>query len=306
MISAHVLLFISLLFSCVGAADVSSGEVKSNVGPLGYAPNTAAAIIFGVAFAIPAIHATWLMLRGGGRYMATLVISGYTYAIGLALRIPVGNNPTSKGLFIIMNLCTVLSPCGFIATVYVLLSQLAFHLHAEKLLIIGPNILTKVFVTSDVVTLIIQAGGASLAISQDENIRDLSKKIFLAGLILQVISFGVYLIVLGVFISRVKKQQSVQWSGSTESKSQPWRRLVTALIISCVGITVRCIYRTIEGGQGHSGYLATHEVYFYVLDCLPLLCAIAVYNVVWPPVVLVEYNNSHGLELLDKSRAGNV
>ncbi|KAG9092775.1 hypothetical protein FRC06_011803 [Ceratobasidium sp. 370] len=108
--------------------------------------------------------------------MAILVISGYIYAIGLALRIPVGNNPTSTGLFIIMNLCTVLSPCGFIATVYVLLSQLALHLQAEKLLIIGPNILTKVFVTSDVVTLIIQAGGASLAISKDDNLRNLSTK----------------------------------------------------------------------------------------------------------------------------------
>ncbi len=36
----------------------------------------------------------------------------------------------------------------------------------------------------------------------------------------------------------------------------------------------------------YNGYLVTHEGYFYLLDSLPLLCAISLFVIVWPPLVL--------------------
>lgn len=43
-----------------------------------------------------------------------------------------------------------------------------------------------------------------------------------------------------------------------------------------------------EFAQGYDGELRTVEVWFYVLDTLPLVIGIAVWAVVWPPKYLNE------------------
>lgn len=47
---------------------------------------------------------------------------------------------------------------------------------------------------------------------------------------------------------------------------------------------IRSIYRVLEYTQGD--HLATHEVYFYMLDTLPLWVSMTTYVFVWPPRVL--------------------
>ena len=47
---------------------------------------------------------------------------------------------------------------------------------------------------------------------------------------------------------------------------------------------IRSIYRVLEYTQGD--HLATHEVYFYMLDTLPLWVSTTTYVFVWPPRVL--------------------
>ena len=42
------------------------------------------------------------------------------------------------------------------------------------------------------------------------------------------------------------------------------------------------MYRVTELSQGYRGYLATTEGFFYGLDSLPLLIAVAVYVPFWP------------------------
>lgn len=45
---------------------------------------------------------------------------------------------------------------------------------------------------------------------------------------------------------------------------------------------IRSVYRTIELSQGFDGFLTRTEVYFYALDFVPLLLALAIYIVFWP------------------------
>jgi hypothetical protein len=63
------------------------GLPSSRSSALGYIPNKAAAVIFCAVYAVVAIHGTWMMFRTRGKYMATLVVSGYVYALGLILRL---------------------------------------------------------------------------------------------------------------------------------------------------------------------------------------------------------------------------
>ena len=42
------------------------------------------------------------------------------------------------------------------------------------------------------------------------------------------------------------------------------------------------MYRTVELSEGFDGYLTRTEVFFYVLDFLPLIVALTVYLPFWP------------------------
>jgi hypothetical protein len=49
---------------------------------------------------------------------------------------------------------------------------------------------------------------------------------------------------------------------------------------------IRSVFRTVELSEGYSGYLSTHERYFFGLDTLPLFLGIIVYMYYWPPAIL--------------------
>jgi hypothetical protein len=66
----------------------------------------------------------------------------------------------------------------------------------------------------------------------------------------------------------------------------PWRRLLYALYITLVLITIRNIFRLIEFSDGVHGYIATHEAFFYSLDALPIFAGLIVLAVVHPSCVL--------------------
>ena len=223
--------------------------------------------------------------------MLTILIGGVFYSIGLFLRIALVDNPGSLGLYIVTNMFTVLSPCGFIATVYMLLGRLAVQLDAEEFLLIKPRIVTKLFVTSDIVTLLIQASGGSM--SSMKSLNKIGTKIFLIGLIVQLISFAIYMVVFAVFLYRMKtnRPNECQMNFSERGSFAHWTVLASAISISCIGILIRSVFRTIENAQGFHGYLATHEVYFYVLDTLPLFVATFVFMIVWPPMYVSGYKS---------------
>ncbi|CAE6378444.1 hypothetical protein RSOLAG22IIIB_11545 [Rhizoctonia solani] len=287
-------ILLGLLFNslCALAQESSTDPKISPRNPLHYIPNKPLAVVAGILYlAIPAICILWCRKRWA-RYMLTIMIGGVCYAIGLFLRLPFGDNSDKLGLYIVMNMFTVLSPCAFIATVYMLLGRLALHLDADEYLLVKSRIITKLFLTSDIVTLLIQAGGGSMAASASAG--KIGSKIFLIGLIIQLISFCAYMVVFAVFLHRMKVNrpgECVLPRNSAEFFSH-WTALAGALIISCIGILIRSIFRTIENAQGFTGYLATHEVYFYVLDTLPLFIAILVFVVTWPPMYLTHYGRT--------------
>ncbi|CCO37309.1 Protein RTA1 [Rhizoctonia solani AG-1 IB] len=271
-------------------------SVLFNILSLHYIPNRPLAIISGLLYlAIPVICIFWAR-KNWARYMLTIMIGGVCYAIGLFMRLPFGSNPDKLGLYIIMNMFTVLSPCAFIATVYMLLGRLALYLDADEYLLVKSRIITKLFLTSDIVTLLVQAAGGGMAAMQ--SLSDIGKKIFLIGLIVQLISFALYMCVYAVFLYRMKvnRPEECYLPRNKADFFSHWTALAGTLVISCIGIFIRSIFRTIENSQGFDGYLATTEVYFYVLDTLPLFIAILVFVVTWPPLYLTPYGHSNSID----------
>jgi len=217
--------------------------------------------------------------------MLAMVIGAYTFAFGIGTRFALHAIPESKGWYIVEYLFVILSPCAFIAANYVLLGRLSSYLGAGKYLLIRPRRITVTFVTSDIITFLIQAAGGSISVASNTPQQALTgSHVFLAGLAIQLVSFFIFTCFYVYFLYNVHKHMPETWN--MHKGIRPWYKnwlaLAAALAISCVGILIRSFYRTIELSQGFQGHLATTESFFYGLDTYPLFLAITIYVPFWP------------------------
>ncbi|KAF5318767.1 hypothetical protein D9619_010878 [Psilocybe cf. subviscida] len=301
----------ALSVSVVLAAQPPSGDPYADPAndvhnPLRYiASNTLTAISFSILL-ITGVLQSLCMWKWGARFMLPMTIGIYTFAAGLATRFALHSNPRSTSIYIVQNLLVVLSPCAFIAADYILLGKLGTYLDTDKHLIVSSGKIAKVYIWADITTFLIQAGGGGLSAtgSTRPKLAQTGSNIFLAGLILQLISFFTFCIVFVVFLHRVRMHCPDVWS---KDKGLPWYNnwltLAGALGVSCIGIIIRSIFRVIELAQGYHGFLATHEPYFYGLDTLPLFLAIAIYIPFWPGRIIGPGNeNTKAFEMVPESR----
>jgi len=252
--------------------------------PLRYiASNTLTAIAFALILLV-AFAQTYLMFKRGAKWMSAMTIGAYCFAAGFGCRFGLHSHPESKGIYIAEYLFIVLSPCAFIAADYVLLGRMARYLGTDSHLLIPARRITVVFIVSDIATFLIQAAGGSSTVSANDQKRiEVGQHIFLAGLALQLLSFLIFTIIYIRFLLRVRRYEPAIWSKDAGKKWYiDWRSLAGALFVSCIGILVRSVYRTVELSQGFHGHLGTTEWFFYVLDTLPLFIAISVYLPFWP------------------------
>ncbi|KAG8874752.1 hypothetical protein FRB97_005674, partial [Tulasnella sp. 331] len=223
--------------------------------------------------------------KRGAKFMLCIAIGATFYCIGIALRYILHSHPESKGVFIGMYLLTLLSPCAFIAGIYMILGRVAGALQMGQYLIVKPERLTRYFVFSDVGTFLLQALGGSMMTSQTLSTVNLGRTIFLIGMALQVISFAFFTLVLLLWSFKVQRYAPHVWNRDKIAGKpwlKDWRWLDASIILSCVGVLIRSFFRAAENIQGGHGALSTTEVDFYVLDSLPLFIAISVYVVFWP------------------------
>ncbi|KAF9514116.1 hypothetical protein BS47DRAFT_1343436 [Hydnum rufescens UP504] len=224
--------------------------------------------------------------RYRARYMICIIIGGYCMTFGLAMRFVLAKKPDTSGIYIVEYLFVVLSPCAFIAGNYVLLGRLATYLGTGHHLLVRPSRITRIFVTSDITTFLIQATGGGLSTSHEVKTALAGSHVHIpCGLALQLASYFLFTCVYVVFIYKVRTLEPQTWrQDKTKGKKwwEDWRALAAALALSCVGILIRSVYRTMELSQGYVGPLATNEATFYGLDTLPLWIAVTVYVFFWP------------------------
>ncbi|KAJ7743243.1 RTA1 like protein-domain-containing protein, partial [Mycena maculata] len=256
----------------------------------------------------------WIQLcRVGKKYLLVLPIGMTGMAGGFALRFLLHHNPTSKGVLIATTLLLLLSPCLFLAAGYVILGHLGTLFGpkvAKGSMLIPPARIATIFVWSDVGTILVQGLGGSMTVSDNIDTVNLGSKIVLVGVIIQFASFMLFSLLVVVFGLRVKSRFPHIWTATGSSAfrlfsgnpAENWHILYYALCATCVTILIRSTYRMIQFLQGHGGYLASHEVFFYCLDALPLWFAMSLYCSVWPPRFL---NNSREAQVIELQKGGH-
>lgn len=141
-------------------------------------------------------------------------------------------------------------------------------IEGEKALFVRRTWLTKIFVSGDVLSFIMQASGAGLLAAGDANLQNTGEKVIVGGLFVQNLFFGMFVVVAIIFQSRQSKRPS------SLANERPWKKHMLSLYIVSALISVRSGVRVMEFIQGYDGYLMTREAFIYVFDALPMAVSV--------------------------------
>ena len=128
-----------------------------------------------------------------------------------------------------------------------ILSRLVTRTESDSLSIIRPSRVTKIFVTGDVLCFFIQSGGAGMLVqAKDQDAVKRGENIILGGLMLQILVFGFFVVVAGVWHHRLEAYTIA----STRVSEIPWQRYIRLLYAASACITVRNTCRVVEYAMG--------------------------------------------------------
>ena len=192
------------------------------------------------------------------------------------------------------------------------LARISLSIRAEDRCLISPRWLTRIFVTGDVLSLFVVAGGKREPVLLRRWVRvycwadnlltdifqgggmmakgngsdsTLGAKIIVGGLVLQLIFFGIFIAVTAAFDHAMHARPTAR---SMKPEVANWRKHLKVMYATSGLITVRNIVRVVEYAQGSGGYLLDHEFVLYVFDALLMLVVMVILNV-WHPSELMAF-----------------
>ncbi|OJD10807.1 hypothetical protein AJ78_08281 [Emergomyces pasteurianus Ep9510] len=238
-----------------------------------YIPSLPAAIISVVVFAILTAAHTWRLLRARAFYFTAFTVGGLFQTIGYCGRIWGHFDKFSLGGFIIQAILILVAPALYAASIYMILGRLIRTLRAESLSLIPVKWVTKIFVSGDVLSFSLQAGGGGIQGGRTLKLFEMGEKIIVAGLFTQIAVFGFFVATTVLFHRRVAmKPTPIAAQGVI-----PWRRHIFVLYATSAIILIRSIFRVVEYLQGNGGYLISHEVFLYIFDMILMVLVMGIF-----------------------------
>lgn len=180
------------------------------------------------------------------------------------------------GPYVIQATFILIPPAFFAATIYMTLGRIIRAVRGEHLSVIKATIITKVFVTCDVLSLVVQGNAAGL-LAQD-NLRTIAIALILIGLAIQLISFIFFALCAVIFHIRIHRQQTE----CSYAVAPEWIQSLSMLYAVSILIVIRSIFRVAEYAFGQTGYPMTHEWTLYVFDGSLMISTTALFYFRYP------------------------
>ncbi|KAI5240040.1 RTA1-domain-containing protein [Aureobasidium subglaciale] len=261
-------------------SDSNDGEI--NFVLYHYTPSIVAAIIFVVLFGLSFVGHVYYIFKFRALYFIPFTIGVIMECIGYVGRALSHSDKEALGPFIMQSLLLLVAPALYAASIYMVLGRVIRLLDAEEYSVIRTRWLTKVFVIGDVISFLVQSSGAGLQAKGDLASFNLGKNIVIAGLIIQILIFGIFVIVASLFHIRVNKLPT----GASVDSNLRWRKHMHNLYICSAIILIRNLIRVIEYAQGNNGYIITHEWMLYIFDGVFMLLVTIAFLVLHPSKLL--------------------
>lgn len=179
--------------------------------------------------------------------------------------------------FAVQNIFILVAPALFAASIYMTLGRLMRSVKGESLSIIPVRWLTRLFVLGDILSFVVQVFGGGMATSEKVDVK-LAENIIIAGLVIQLVIFGMFAVTTVIFHIRVRR-----WPDSVAVELNPsWKRTMAMMYSVSVLIMVRSVFRVVEYIIGGNGYLLKHEWPLYVFDAALMALTMAFYGWYYP------------------------
>ncbi|CAG7915536.1 unnamed protein product [Penicillium olsonii] len=247
-----------------------------------YVPSLPGAIIFLILFFVATVFHFWKIHRTKAWFFLAFAIGGIFEVIGYIGRIAAYNSTDSVIVYAIQNVFLLLGPALFAASIYMALGRIIRSVRAEKHSLVRIKWLTKTFVMGDVVSFLVQAGASGLMATGDN--ATLGSHIVVAGLVIQVIMFGLFIITSIVFEVRMRRSPTTE---AFDERINWMSQLRTLYAVSAL-VLVRSIFRVVEYAAGNDAYPLTHEWMLYIFDSLLMIVAMFIWGI-WHPGTLQKY-----------------
>lgn len=253
-----------------------------------YTPSASAAVLFAVLFALSAIVHLVQTLRSRLWWTLLFFLCALGEFVGWIGRYVGHSSPANIDAFLDQQVVLILAPNFCMAGLYALFSLIVTRIGPQHALM-RPCLYPIVFVSFDVLSLVIQAigGGMAAVALQDDKDTTLGTWVMFGGVVFQLVCLLVFVYLAVDFARRVSRD--IDNSNSNESITVsihhiaprfPW--LCYGMIVSTVLLLIRGCYRSVELSQGWRGYLMVHEAFFLFLDAFPVLVSLFAINVTHP------------------------
>ncbi|KAF2840786.1 putative RTA1 domain protein [Patellaria atrata CBS 101060] len=252
-----------------------------------YVPNLAGNIIFVAIFGlcIPfqlffgIRHKTWGYMIGmlGGLILEVL---------GYVGRIQMHFNPFKFDPFLLYLICLTIGPAFLSAAIYLCLGRIVV-VYGDHLSRFKPGTYTIVFVSCDLLSLVLQAlGGAITATADDDRDKhDMGVNIMIAGLASQVVSLLIFMVLCADFAFKIKRNSRATNAALADVRGTlKWKGFLIALVIATFTIFVRCVFRVAELSEGFDSHLANDEVTYMILEGAMISIASIALTIIHPGV----------------------
>ncbi|KAL2820873.1 RTA1 like protein-domain-containing protein [Aspergillus cavernicola] len=190
----------------------------------------------------------WKLFKTKVRFTLPFAIGGLFEFIGYATRAGAYNKTGRLMPFVIQSVFVLVAPTLFAAAVYMVLARIMRSVDGQRYSPIRIQWVTKLF------------------------------NIVLAGLVLQILTFVVFLTTAIIFNRRMNRQPTP----AAINGDVPWKKHLYSMYTISTMILFRSVFRVIEYGLGNDGYQLSNEWPTYVLDAVPMFIAMVLFAVWYP------------------------
>ncbi|KAF7188839.1 Protein RTM1 [Pseudocercospora fuligena] len=255
--------------------DTSNGGEARWIG-LPYDVNTAASLTFiasfGLGTIIHLIQMCWLKTW----FFIPFLIGCIMETFGYYGRYWLSQEPENFKAYVLYDLLVLPAPIFLAATMYMSISRIILALDAAELSPVRPKWFSKMFVMGDVICFLVQIAGTGMTVTISEKMQKIGQIVVVVGLVFQILVFVCFIWLVVVFYRRCGRQDGAKDVGLK------WRRYVLALLAASGCIVLRNLVIGIQHAQGADGFVASHEVFAYLFEAVPIFAVVCIFAVYQP------------------------
>lgn len=139
--------------------------------------------------------------------------------------------------------------------------------------------MTKLYVLVDTACLLSQLAGAIMPASGDANLIRLSRKVILAGLVVQLVALTFFCYITWHVCRSIAHQELKTFA---HDAGVNWKNHFRTVLLAAGLVLVRSLVRVVEYAQGDGGFVISHEIFIYLFDALVMWFVMVAFLFVHP------------------------